>query len=56
MTGPVFFIKTPSLGDCQTIIKIESPAHEIETISHQSGIQDISMVFQVVLVDNEIHF
>ena len=35
MTGPVFFIKTPSLGDCQTIIKIESPAHEIETIAYQ---------------------
>ena len=62
MMGPSIFIETPSLGVCQSRLKSDSPAHEMETASCQapnwyfkvSGIIKTQILFNPLVIKIQI--
>ena len=54
--GPSIFTEAPSLGDCQSRLKSDSPAHEMETASHQapSWYFKVSGIFKTQILFNPL--
>ena len=62
MMGPSIFIEAPSLGDCQSRLKSDLPAHEMETASCQApnwyfkvpGIIKTQILFNLLVIKIQI--